>query len=61
MLIVSTLGFTVCFMVWASQPQFAVVGEAGDADEAHRHAAELQPDVILLTWLAVAGAGAAHA
>ncbi len=31
-----------------AQPQFAVVGEAGDAGEAQRRAAELQPDVILL-------------
>jgi two-component system nitrate/nitrite response regulator NarL len=31
-----------------AQPRFAVVGEAGDAGEAHRRAAELQPDVILL-------------
>jgi two-component system nitrate/nitrite response regulator NarL len=32
----------------ATQPRFAVVGEAGDAGEAHRRAADLQPDVILL-------------
>lgn len=31
-----------------AQPRFDVVGEAGDAGEAHRRAAELQPDVILL-------------
>ena len=31
-----------------AQPQFSVVGEAGDAGEALRRAAELQPDVILL-------------
>ena len=31
-----------------TQPRFDVVGEAGDAGEAHRRAAELQPDVILL-------------
>ena len=31
-----------------AQPQFTVVGEAGDAGEALRRAAELQPDVILL-------------
>jgi two-component system, NarL family, nitrate/nitrite response regulator NarL len=31
-----------------AQPRFAVVGEAGDASEAHRRAGELQPDVILL-------------
>ena len=29
-------------------PRFAVVGQAGDAGEAQRRAAELQPDVILL-------------
>ena len=28
--------------------RFAVVAEAGDAGEAHRRAAEVQPDVILL-------------
>ncbi|MDR0480153.1 MAG: response regulator, partial [Burkholderiaceae bacterium] len=32
----------------ASQPQLAVVGEAGDAGEAQRLALQLQPDVILL-------------
>jgi two-component system nitrate/nitrite response regulator NarL len=32
----------------AAQPRFSVVGEAGDAGEAQRRAAELQPDVILL-------------
>ncbi|MBL8349814.1 MAG: response regulator transcription factor [Burkholderiaceae bacterium] len=32
----------------ATQPRFRVVGEAGDAGEAQRRAAELQPDVILL-------------
>ena len=31
-----------------AQPHFSVVGEAGDAGEALRRAAELQPDVILL-------------
>ncbi len=31
-----------------AQEQFSVVGEAGDAGEALRRAAELQPDVILL-------------
>jgi two-component system nitrate/nitrite response regulator NarL len=31
-----------------TQAQFQVVGEAGDAGEALRRAAELQPDVILL-------------
>jgi len=31
-----------------AQPEFSVVGEAGDAGEALRRAAELQPDVILL-------------
>jgi two-component system nitrate/nitrite response regulator NarL len=31
-----------------ADPRFAVVGQAGDAGEAHRHAASLQPDVILL-------------
>jgi two-component system nitrate/nitrite response regulator NarL len=31
-----------------AQPQFSVVGEAGDAGEALRRAAELQPDVVLL-------------
>ena len=31
-----------------AQPQFDVVGEAGDAGEALRRAAELQPDVVLL-------------
>jgi two-component system nitrate/nitrite response regulator NarL len=31
-----------------AQPQFTVVGEAGDAGEALRRAAELQPNVILL-------------
>lgn len=31
-----------------AQPQLQVVGEAGDAGEAQRHAAALQPDVILL-------------
>ena len=29
-------------------PQLKVVGEAGDAGEAQRHAAELQPDLVLL-------------
>src|SRR6185436_12864430 len=29
-------------------PQFAVVGDAGDAGEAQRRAQELQPDLILL-------------
>ncbi len=32
----------------AVQPEFSVVGEAGDAGDAQRRAAELQPDVILL-------------
>jgi two-component system nitrate/nitrite response regulator NarL len=32
----------------AADPRFAVVGEAGDAGEAQRLAAQLQPDVILL-------------
>jgi two-component system nitrate/nitrite response regulator NarL len=32
----------------AQSPRFQVVGEAGDAGEAQRRAAELQPDVILL-------------
>ena len=31
-----------------ADPRFSVVGEAGDAGEAQRRAAELQPDVILL-------------
>jgi two-component system nitrate/nitrite response regulator NarL len=31
-----------------AQPEFSVVGEAGDAGEAQRRAAELQPDVVLL-------------
>ncbi len=31
-----------------AQPQFSVVGEAGDAGQALRRAAELQPDIILL-------------
>ena len=31
-----------------TQAQFQVVGEAGDAGEALRRAAELQPDVVLL-------------
>jgi len=31
-----------------AQPEFSVVGEAGDAGEAQRRAAELQPDVLLL-------------
>lgn len=31
-----------------AQPQFSVVGEAGDAGEALRRVAELQPDLILL-------------
>jgi two-component system, NarL family, nitrate/nitrite response regulator NarL len=31
-----------------AQARFDVVGEAGDAGEAHRRAADLQPDVILL-------------
>ncbi len=31
-----------------AQPEFKVVGEAGDAGEAQRRAAELQPDVLLL-------------
>ena len=38
-------GLTALLM---AQPQFDVVGEAGDAGEAQRRAAELQPDVILL-------------
>jgi two-component system nitrate/nitrite response regulator NarL len=32
----------------SSQPRMAVVGEAGDAGQAQRHAQQLQPDVILL-------------
>jgi two-component system nitrate/nitrite response regulator NarL len=32
----------------AAQPAFSVVGEAGDAGEAQRRAAQLQPDVVLL-------------
>ena len=32
----------------AAQPQLQVVAEAGDAGEALRHAAQLQPDVVLL-------------
>jgi two-component system nitrate/nitrite response regulator NarL len=32
----------------AGDPRFAIVGEAGDASEAHRSAATTQPDVILL-------------
>lgn len=32
----------------AREPTFAVVGEAADAGEAQRRAAELQPDVVLL-------------
>jgi two-component system nitrate/nitrite response regulator NarL len=32
----------------AREPTFSVVGEAGDAGEAQRRAAELQPDVVLL-------------
>ena len=32
----------------SAQPEFTVVGEAGDAGEAQRRAAELQPDVLLL-------------
>ena len=32
----------------AQDARFVVVGEAGDASQAQRHAAELQPDVILL-------------
>jgi two-component system nitrate/nitrite response regulator NarL len=32
----------------SAQPEFAVVGEAGDAGQAQRCAAELAPDVILL-------------
>ncbi|MDR1969494.1 MAG: response regulator, partial [Burkholderiaceae bacterium] len=32
----------------SSQPRMVVVGEAGDAGQAQRHAQQLQPDVILL-------------
>ena len=32
----------------SQNPGFEVVGEAGDAAEAHRRAADLQPDIILL-------------
>lgn len=32
----------------AGDPRFVVVAEAGDAGEAHRRAAETQPDVVLL-------------
>ena len=38
-------GLTALLM---AQPRFDVVGEAGDAGEAHRRAADLQPDLILL-------------